>query len=101
MDRTLRQDLPGSREARRSMTQTLKKQQKSAPPIEASMPCDAAFRNIARHYLEDMTAQHRDLGAARGIPQFDGVVVAARCDGAPIRRAGDRPHLARVPAERT
>lgn len=29
------------------------------------MPCDAAFRKVARHYLEDMTAQHRAACAGR------------------------------------
>jgi len=30
-----------------------------APPINAAMTCEAAFRTIAGHYLKELTAQHR------------------------------------------
>ena len=35
------------------------RQSPAAPPLNATMTCETAFRTMARHYLKEITAQHR------------------------------------------
>ena len=39
------------------------KKKKLAPPLHASMTCEAAFRTAATHYVNQVTAQHRGTSA--------------------------------------